>query len=250
MIHTLARRRTPIVVTILLCVSILLSTTLTALFPAHAASESPVSVAAFASVITVKPGQRYHITLIVTGASGHPITLRDTQVDGLVIEQVPASPGTRCAPGSYIACLREAGTHAAQITLGVRAADDRPEASRTRLQVMAAADDQVVRSNPVVVRIHDVPGPAVNQPVPDEPTSTPSVPTDTPCLRAAMAAAIKQGARYSQGGALVDDPINPAPASPHRHPHRAGGRPHAASGTARAWTTLSPARGAAVARLR
>lgn len=56
MIHTLARRRTPIVVTILLCLSILRSTTLTALFPAHAAPESPVSVAAFASVITAKPG--------------------------------------------------------------------------------------------------------------------------------------------------------------------------------------------------
>lgn len=200
----------------------------------------PVSLYTFASVVKVKPGEPFSYTLAVLYEGRYTITVRANLDKALAVDGIITGAGATCNAVPEFMCQIVPSRAMTLITIRVQ-----PKIAMTSADVYltATASDGIntVQSNRTGVLINSkpqpplspvevastllqpqtVPGrPLVQQnstPTPLEPipTTRPTVDANAPCLKAAMSAVTRQGSIYSQGGALADDPINPATGRPY-----------------------------------
>lgn len=209
--------------------------------PALAASrDQPMSLYAFASALEVAPAESFSYTLAVISEDTHVITVRAELGKTLAVDETIADD-IRCTTEPEVSCQVVPKQTMTLITFRVRPKPTKMNADHMYFQATATNGRNAVRSNRVVVSINSklqtldsnsertsalpqaesahirsaIQQNATSTPVTSTPTDTPAVDANTPCLKAAMSAVTRQGAIYSQGGALNDDPINPATGQPY-----------------------------------
>lgn len=160
------------------------------------------------------------------GAGAQAVTVRASLPAALEVLDVSASNGSCAVDGGEITCAARAGAgQPATLHIAARVSADTPP--HTRLTVRASAEaggssaaDDVTLQVAALVIIEPWPPPAPTAPTaapgaspgspgPVAPTALPAEPITAPCYRAVAAALSRQGAPYSQGGALADDPRGP-----------------------------------------
>lgn len=210
--------------------------------PALAAqTEQPLSLYAFASAIDISPNEPFSYTVAVLSRSKRAVTVRVPLDKALVVGEIATDLGMTCTATNNFVCRGVPKRAMTLITVHVKpkrgsfsslplyaqasASDGATNVWSNRVAVQVSSKTQT--QQPSVARTSIVPQAQSAQvrsvaqqestptPIIPIPTPTPSVDENTPCLKAAMAAVTRQGAIYSQGGALADDPINPATGQPY-----------------------------------
>lgn len=191
-------------------------------------TREPLSLSLAASHPSPAVGQVFSLTGSIFSWQGAPQSIAVQLELDPQLELLDVSTTAGSCSGAEAHCLVRAWNGApATVRLIVRASDARPLA-RVSVRMVASAEGVSVAQQ-VVVKLSNLvitpeawppptypptatrsPTAPVAYPHPVQPTTVPQVfPAPAPCFQAVVAALSRQGARYSQGGALPGDPRGP-----------------------------------------
>ena len=158
------------------------------------------------------------------GAVAQVVAVRASLPAALEVLEVSLGGGSCAANDREITCSAQAGVgRPATLRITARVSAGTPPHTRLTVRASAeaggssAADDVTLQVAALVIdepwppptalpTPTPAPGAPTGSPGPVAPTALPAEPITAPCYRAVAAALSRQGARYSQGGALADDP--------------------------------------------
>lgn len=185
------------------------------------------------------------MTLVVMSSGTRAVYVQARLDAALAVREVEAGVGVKCDTQHVVSCQLPPEHASGLITIQVQPSAPLPDGATVMSEASASDGQNTAQSNRVSVNVRTMPQVVTSDAAPVSPTTTgvssplyyarasadakaelqdatptppattPTVDPNTPCLKAAMAAATRQGATYSQGGALPEDPINPATGQPY-----------------------------------